>query len=102
MWNLPKIELGAGRPLYVETSAYAEGGATAITLLTENGSPFLKLTVNVPDIPLEDGEILVKTWSENEPYIPLILETGYFKDTGKRVKLQFVEASVWTIPGEKK
>lgn len=55
-----------------------------------------RLTVNIlPWIPLNDREILVKTWSENRTWAPLILENGPFRDTGRRVPSGFVHAEVW-------
>jgi hypothetical protein len=46
------------------------------------GEPFTRLTVNIPDEPLEPGEFFVKTWGENEPYIQEIRDSGLFIDTG--------------------
>ena len=55
-----------------------------------------RLTVNIPPwIPLNDREILVKTWTENESWVPLILENGPFRDTGRRVPSGWVHAQVW-------
>ena len=55
-----------------------------------------RLTVNIPDwAPNNDREILVKTWTENESWAPLILENGPFRDTGRRVPSGFVHAQVW-------
>jgi hypothetical protein len=42
-------------------------GAKAITLVSsKDGSPVAVATVNIEDYPLEDDEILVKDYSENE------------------------------------
>lgn len=56
------------------------------------------LTVNIPQVFLEPGEILVKTWAENEQVAKVALTTGLFEDTGKRVQVGYVEAQVWRIP----
>jgi hypothetical protein len=44
---------------------------------------------------LLDGEIFVKTWSENAGWFKKVLDTGLFEDTGKRVPTGFVEAQIW-------
>lgn len=69
-------------------------GRTAIRIIS-GGLPFAVLTVNLPDDPLEDGEIFVKTWSENAAIREPILALGIFEDTGKRVPTGFTEAEVW-------
>ena len=41
---------------------------------------------------------MVKTWSENESFIQPLLETGYFEDTGKRIRVsQYCEAAIWKV-----
>jgi hypothetical protein len=55
------------------------------------------LTVNIPEADLEPGEILVKTWSENESLAAAALASGHFRDTGKRVKTGWCEAEVWEV-----
>lgn len=62
---------------------------------TKKAGPVLTFTVNLPDEHLEPGEFFVKTWSENEPLIPSIRNSGIFIDTGKRVPTGFVMAEVW-------
>lgn len=57
---------------------------------------FGRLTVCVPDTKLEDGEFLVKTWSENV-WANRLLEESLFEDTGKRVPTGFCEAQIWKL-----
>lgn len=81
-------------------STYRSNDAIAISAYEEeSGEPFMDLTTNTEDarIHLEKGEIMVKTWSENEPYIKPLLESGYFEDTKRRVSLGRVEAQIWKI-----
>ena len=76
-------------------SAFYGGGRTALTLDDQNGQRYAVLTVNLPDAFVEDGELLIKTWSENEAIAKAALESGLFVDTGKRVGTGFVEAQIW-------
>ena len=78
------------------TGTYSHGNRLAIeVVMCEDNSPFSTLTVNLPDQPLGQNEIFVKTWSENEELAKACLATGLFEDTGKRVPTGFVQAQVW-------
>jgi len=67
----------------------------AIVINSLHGEPIATLTVYIEGVVLQDGELLVKTWSENERIAQQALESGLFEDTGKRVPTGFVEAQVW-------
>lgn len=41
----------------------------------DTGEPFGCLTVNIDEEQLKEDEIFVKTWSENEPWVPQIVRT---------------------------
>jgi len=57
-----------------------------------------KVTVNVPEIPLEENEIIVKVHSENEWVLQLLnLLPDVFRDTQKRIASGFVELQVWKL-----
>lgn len=94
------ILLGQEFTLVVES--YMANNTPAITLYTEidgKVEPWLDLTTNVrgASTMLEEGECLVKTWTENEPYIQPLLDSGLFEDTGRRVPTGFVEAHIWKM-----
>lgn len=83
---------------------YAEGDRVAISAWEVDSvgrvqEPFGTLTTNLPHAPLEPREILVKTWSENESWVPglLVKMPEVFRDTGKRVRTGFVTAQVWEL-----
>jgi hypothetical protein len=77
---------------------YIDNDTPAITLYYR-GEPWLDLTTNIEGASsiLKQGECLVKTWSENEPYIQPLLESGLFEDTGRRVPCGFAQAHIWRI-----
>lgn len=98
---MEKIKLGE-QSFYMSQESYLNNGTPAITLYVEEDGqfePWIDLTTNVRGAStyLEEGECIVKTWSENESYIKPLLESGWFEDTGKRVPTGFVEAQVWKI-----
>lgn len=77
---------------------YRENGRAAVELtMKDDGEPFCTLTCNLNHVPLEDREILVKTWSENEETSQCALASGLFRDTGKRTSTGFVQAQIWEV-----
>ena len=83
-------------PVKIVLHTYTNG-RLAIELLDEEGDSYATLTTNLVDEDLTDGEIFVKTWSENEEAAAGALASGLFKDTGRRVRAGHAEAHVWTI-----
>jgi hypothetical protein len=73
------------------------GHSPGFVLVTETGAPYGMVSANVPGYKLADDEMLAKTWDENAAARQPLLESGVFKDTGKRVPYGFVEAEVWKI-----
>lgn len=83
-----------------ELAQYREGNRACLSgiSLTKDRVPFFTLTVNIPEIPLEEDEIIVKTWSENEEIANELLRwQDYFEDTGKRVPTGYVQAQIWKV-----
>jgi hypothetical protein len=73
-----------------------DNGRTAIVAIV-GGEPYGTLTVNMPEVEQGDGEIFVKTWSENEHWAGQLLKAvpELFTDTGQRIAASYVQASVW-------
>ena len=84
--------------LCFKISCYLRDGAVAIIIeAVYVYETYATLTVNIPCTILEKDEILVKTWSENEPITDFLRNSEFFEDTGKRVPTGFVEAEIWRI-----
>ncbi|HNS55596.1 MAG TPA: hypothetical protein PKO34_00965 [Smithellaceae bacterium] len=82
----------------IHLEEYSEGGRLAIILVCDDdGQEYGTLTVNMPEVPLEPDEIIVKRWSENVNMSEAALMSGLFQDTGKRVATGFVQAHIWRI-----
>jgi hypothetical protein len=59
-------------------------GRPAIQLFdAEDGSPYGVASTNIDEIRLEDGEILIKDYAENEGLLAFLLKNNIVKDTGK-------------------
>lgn len=59
--------------------------------------PYTDLTKNVRPNDCLPGEIIVKTYEENEHLRGQLLALGYFLDTGKRIQSGFAELEVWQL-----
>lgn len=83
--------------LSVEATGQYADGTTALQVFMEDGDLWATLTACSPGTRLGDGEVLVKTYSENEPMVAPLLATGAFEDTGRRVPAGFAELQVWRL-----
>lgn len=84
-----------GEDLFLEFEKYADGMGAAMMVRDAQSQPYSVLTINVPSVKLDSNEFIVKTYSENEAISKAIFTTGWFEDTGKRVKTGFVEVPIW-------
>ena len=95
-----------GESIELVVTRYANGNPAIIGYRKETGKKFSNLSFNLvsPDLTagqeLEPGEIMIKTWSENQVLAEVARTSGLFIDTGKRICLQFAEAEVWRLTTE--
>lgn len=73
----------------------------AICAVCTDGEPWGTLTVNIPEIPLADDEIIVKNYSENEAWVPQVLEAlpEVFEPTGRRAQSGWVSCPIYRFKG---
>jgi hypothetical protein len=83
----------------IHVGRYPIGGALAVQLYLASGEPLITFSTNL--VPygnwLADDEFFVKAWSENEPFVHPMLDTGLFEDTGMHVPSGYVVAPIWHI-----
>ena len=80
----------------LEGSQYQADRSPALRL-SKDGEPWMTLTCCLPDHTLARGEMLIKTWGENEGVAENLIESGVLVDTGKRVPTGYCEAMVCTL-----
>ena len=79
----------------LEFSEYQNNGRTAITLIDEtDGSPITTATINMPNVSLNDDEVIIKDYSENEGILNALLINGVVELTGKSVDTGFVNCEI--------
>lgn len=62
-------------------------------------APHCKVTTNLPDQHLNEGEFFVKDWSENEPVVAELVRQGWLRDTGREVISGFIAPRVMVAQG---
>jgi hypothetical protein len=73
-----------GRTVRFLLGAYPNGRLAIDIVDPRTTESWTMLTHNVPTANVSDGEILVRDYSEAEPYARAALATGCFEDTGRR------------------
>lgn len=83
--------------LRIKVAGEYNSGMKAIEAIDETEQCFGRLTVNVSGVALESDEIIVKTYSENEAWVPQVLNnlSKHFIPTGKTVKSGFVTMPIY-------
>jgi hypothetical protein len=62
-------------------------------------APFAKVTVNMPEDHLNEGEVFVKDWSENAELVEFLVEQGWLTRTGREVLSGYVAPAVMRPAG---
>ena len=87
-----KTPLGTYK-VWLEKQKYANG-RVALMLKDKNGEQIACATCNLPDVPLGPGEVLIKTWSENEYMLPFLLQNQLVYDLARDVPTGYVKARI--------
>ena len=101
--ELPFNSFGEDMVLTPHLDRYANG-RLAITFLYYDDemdmyAPFAKVTVNMPDDHLNEGEFFVKDWSENAPLIEYLVSEGWLIHQGREVLSGFIAPGVYRAAG---
>lgn len=85
----------------LQWGSYPNGRPALQLIDTEDGQPVTVATVNMPEVSLEDGEVCVKNYSENEGMLDWLVENDLVQDTGKRVGSGYVQIPIVRLKEEK-
>jgi len=86
-----------GEEVFVVFEKYADNGRVAIRLVDEEGMPFCMATVNVPQVPLQEDEVIIKNYSENAGVLEILEQEGYIQDTGDVVYIGMAKGNLCKI-----
>lgn len=80
------------------TKAQYANNRTALQLVdSKTGEPIATATVNIPDKHLEENEIFIKNYSENEGMLLALIKAGIVEVTGRSVQSGFVNIPIAKI-----
>lgn len=82
-----------GVELVVQFDEYTNNNRKAITLYEkETGEPFAVATVNIPG--LEEDEVAIKDYSENEGVLKMLFMAGYISEPLRLEQSGFVKVTI--------
>jgi hypothetical protein len=76
-------------PVFINRGKYREGRPSLMLLDAEDGCPYAIASVNMPEVNLEDDEIIVKNYSENVGMFEFLTENNIVTPTGAYVGTGF-------------
>lgn len=77
------------------TKFYYKNDRTAIKLIdSEDGMPVLTATVNLPDEDINEDEVLIKSWSENEGIEEILVKENIIGPKIKDIPAGFANATL--------
>ena len=90
-----KLVRFVGSDCVVELGRYTENGRKAIMLLDAISDELVAAaSVNMPEVPLAENEVLIKDYSENAGILKVLEEAGIVRPTGESVSSGFVSLRV--------
>jgi hypothetical protein len=80
---------------YIVFTKYRDNDRTAILLKdTSDSGPVATATINLPDVKLEEDEVIIKDYSENEGMVKCLIEAGVISSVVAYVKTGFVTVPI--------
>lgn len=70
------------------------GGRPALQLVDAEGEPEITATINLPDEPLEEGEIILKTYAEGQGIDVALVDAGLIHPPHRQVRAGYTTAAV--------
>ena len=78
--------------LKVVKAEYKNNNRTSLHLIDKKGIQHLTATVNVPEIDLNEDEILIKNWSGNLGILECLEQAGIIKQLNEQIEVGFTHA----------
>ena len=72
-----------GEKLYIIKEKYRFSDRTALTIFDSTGCPFAIATINIPETFLEEDEVIIKNYAENNEILDVLEKYNIVKRTGR-------------------
>ena len=93
-----QLELGESKyQVTLEFGKYRGNGRTAITVIDEDGEDLLVATVNISEESLEEGETVIKDYSENEGILAFLIDNEIVSKPVRTIRTGFTQCQVVKI-----
>jgi hypothetical protein len=100
--NSPKVSFAGFDCKFAVKGEYPNGRmAYALTAWEDNpeqdifeGMPIATVSINIPEVELAEGEVIVKDYSENTGMVQALISAGIVEPTGKVVDSGFVTCPI--------
>jgi len=88
---------------FLSLGYYGAGNRLAIQLLSDEenadkgvfyGEPIAVATVNIPEVPLKENELIIKDYSENSGMLDALKKFGFISETKREITSGFVTVQV--------
>lgn len=83
-----------GNELRLEASTYGNGRHALRLYDEEDGHPYMTVSINMPIEDLEDDEVIIKNYSENEGILDTLIEAGVVSEPVKYIQAGFTSVPV--------
>ncbi len=90
----PKTIMFRGNRLAVVYGRYANNRQAIRLVDAETGEPYLVATVNIPEVDIQEDEVLIKDYSENAGILPALESAGIVQSTDQLVATGYVHVTV--------
>lgn len=81
----------------IETGKYRNGRLALELIDAEDGCPVMTATVNLPEVGLEEDEIIIKNYSENEGVLEFLIKNKITSNPVRWVNNGFVDFPIVKI-----
>ena len=81
-------------PCRVQFERYRNGRLAILLRRTVDDMPMATATVNVPAVPLEDDQVLIKDYAENRGVLAALRKAGIVCPTNIRFRVGYAQAEV--------
>ncbi len=84
----------AGYTCIVRKREYGNGRIALCLEDAYNGQPVATATINLPNEALQEGETIIKDYSENAGILDCLIEAGIVKPTGDYASSAWIDAAI--------
>ena len=78
----------------LEIKSYRSGRPALVLNDVMDGLRVAVATVDFPDEPLADDEVVIKNWSENEGMLSTLIKAKVVEPTGRSISSGFIQAPI--------